>query len=92
MTDRIDGQTAMVPLPTLPGCIHGIVGEHPGEGWGGKTAYDIQCDGCWAIETPGSLVVMTFLHWKCTRTAGGGPRLCPDCHADVHPKDGMDCR
>lgn len=60
-------------LPTLPGHVHGIVGRDP---------WQIQCDGCGAIETPAPLVLMrtTFQDGAARVRAGDDSRrLCPDC-------------
>lgn len=59
--------------PTLPGYVHGIVGRDP---------WQIQCDGCGAIETPDPLVLMKTKFQSrqaAARVGADKRRLCPDC-------------
>ena len=68
------------PLPTLPGCTRGIVGERIDEK--GRKRYTLQCENCFATEEPEILVLMKFKFH--TRHKGDNPRLCPTCRAEAY--------
>jgi hypothetical protein len=65
-------------LPTLPGCVRGIVGVT--EAAKGRDVYTLQCENCYALEKTDMLVLMkTKFH-----TLGNDRRrLCPGCRAEV---------
>lgn len=65
-------------LPTLPGCVTGIVGRREQEGK--RTEWDLQCQECGAIETTNMLVLMKTLFHPCAPRT----RTCPDCHKARH--------
>ena len=58
-------------LSTLPGKVHGIVGQNP---------WRIQCDGCGAIEEPNPLVNMRTVF---NPVGGDRRRLCPTCQTEA---------
>ena len=69
-------------LPTLPGRIQGIVGKRDTED--GRYAWDLQCQRCFAVETPKHLIIMRFKFPACTeQTYGQRTRICPDCHQEI---------
>ncbi len=66
-------------LPTLPGRVHGLVGENP---------WRIQCDGCGRIDDYKSLglgkdsnIVLIISTIKLSHTDGYTQRLCKECRA-----------
>ena len=79
-----EGRTG-VRLPTLPGMVRGIVGVSVDAR--GRNSYTLQCENCLALETPATLVLMTFRFHP--RTPSNNPRLCQPCRLIVHA--GCDC-
>jgi hypothetical protein len=65
-----------LPLPTLPGYVHGIVAADPE--WRSCT---VQCDGCLATKTDVPIVACGWAIFLCGNYPGYHPdeRLCRDC-------------
>lgn len=63
-------------LETLPGAVHGIVGQHP---------YKIQCDGCLVVHSGntrlgGGQIILAGIWFNPRRyDSGDKRRLCADC-------------
>lgn len=68
-------------LPTLPGCVQGIVAVRKGPR--GKL-YTLQCQNCFVTEEPDHLIFMT-IHFHSRSRGGENPRLCRDCRIQEYP-------
>lgn len=65
-------------LPTLPGKVRGVVGVVSDER--GRDLYTLQCENCFALETPSVLMLMkTYFH----RAGEDRRRLCAECRAAI---------
>lgn len=79
MTAPIDTEPYRVEiLPTLPGCVRGIVGVASGNK--GRDVHTLQCENCYALETTEILVLMKT---KFHALGNDRRRLCPDCRAEA---------
>lgn len=65
-------------LPTLPGKVRGVVGVAvDGKGC---NVYTLQCEGCFALETPH---ILTQMKARFHLAGEDRRRLCEDCRATV---------
>lgn len=65
-------------LPTLPGCVRGIVGV--AKDAKGRSVYTLQCENCYALETPEMLILMkTRFH----SLGNDKRRLCAGCRVEA---------
>lgn len=67
-------------LPTLSGCVQGIVSVRQGSR--GKL-YTLQCQRCFVTEEPDHLLFMT-IHFHSRSRDGENPRLCRDCRVQAY--------
>lgn len=69
-------------LPTLPGLVHGIVGQDP---------YEVQCDECLVVRSgdatqAGAQIILSGIRFNSRRyDSGDKRRLCRECKA-IHWK------
>lgn len=65
-------------LPTLPGKTRGVVAVTQDEK--GRNVYTLQCENCYALETPHMLVLMRS---KFHSLGNDRRRLCEDCRRTI---------
>jgi len=69
-------------LPTLPGCVSGIVGQDDS---GKRTVWTLQCAECFALEETAHLVLMKTKFIRC-RNVPTEHRMCQNCR-EKHYRD-----
>lgn len=65
-------------LPTLPGKVRGVVGVALDKK--GRNVYTLQCENCFALETP---YILSQMRSHFHRAGDDRRRLCEDCRSTV---------